>query len=107
MNPGKYLYFILIIFSLSYCSKVNNQLNSNEMIIKNAVIAHRGMPQHAPEETFPSYLLAKELGADYLEADLQRTKDGVFICLHDNNLKRTTNIEDVYPDRAEIGRAHV
>ena len=72
---------------------------SNQIIIKNAIIAHRGMPRHAPEETAPSYWLAKKLGADYLEADLQRTKDGVIICLHDNDLKRTTNIEEFFPGR--------
>lgn len=68
-------------------------------IVKNAVIAHRGMPRYAPEETAPSYWLAKQLGADYLEADLQRTKDGVLICLHDKNLLRTTNIAEVFPER--------
>lgn len=65
-----------------------------------AVIAHRGASYYAPEETMPSYLLARDLGADYLEADLQRTKDNVIIALHDTNLKRTTNIEQVYPQRA-------
>jgi glycerophosphoryl diester phosphodiesterase len=64
------------------------------------VIGHRGAPYYAPEETFPSYILGRDLGADYLEADLQRTKDGVIICLHDTNLKRTTNIEQVFPERA-------
>jgi glycerophosphoryl diester phosphodiesterase len=63
------------------------------------VIAHRGVSYFAPEETRPSYLLASSLGADYLEADLQRTKDGVLIALHDNNLTRTTNIVDVFPQR--------
>lgn len=66
----------------------------------NLVIAHRGLPYFAPEETLPSFLLARELGADYLEADLQRTKDGVIIALHDDNLQRTTNIADIYANRA-------
>ena len=101
MNLSEYIYILLIIITLNSCSKVGNELNSNNMVVKNAVIAHRGMPRHAPEETAPSYWLAKKLGADYLEADLQRTKDGVIICLHDNNLKRTTNIEEVYPKRAD------
>ena len=99
MNPSKYLYILLILSTLTSCYKSNNQDKLDEMVIKNAVIAHRGMPRHAPEETAPSYWLSKKLGADYLEADLQRTKDGVIICLHDNNLKRTTNIEEIYPER--------
>ncbi len=100
MNSSKYLYITLIILWLAHCSQVNNQDKLQDMVIENAVIAHRGMPRHAPEETAPSYWLAKKLGADYLEADLQRTKDGIIICLHDNNLKRTTNIEEIYPERA-------
>jgi glycerophosphoryl diester phosphodiesterase len=89
----KYLAFIIsCAMSLQGCESVK--------LPEDLVIAHRGVPYFAPEETLPSFLLARELGADYLEADLQRTKDGVIIALHDNNLKRTTNIEAVFPDRA-------
>lgn len=87
-----FVIFILSIMSLAGCE--------TDKIPTNLVIAHRGMPYHAPEETLPSFLLARVLGADYLEADLQRTKDGVIITLHDDNLKRTTNIVDIFPDRA-------
>ncbi|MCB1138505.1 MAG: hypothetical protein KDK23_07090 [Leptospiraceae bacterium] len=66
-----------------------------------ALMAHRGVSGLAPEETRPAYLLARELGADYLEADIQRTRDGVLIALHDDDLTRTTNIEEVFPDRAK------
>ena len=65
------------------------------------VIAHRGSPYWAPEETRPAFELARELGADYLEADLQRTKDGVLICLHDDDLRRTTDIEERFPGRQD------
>lgn len=92
------LQILILIFIIGY-NKVEGQVNTEEMIINNAVIAHRGMPRHAPEETAPSYWLAKKLGADYLEVDLQRTKDGVIICLHDNDLKRTTNIEEHFSGR--------
>jgi len=66
-----------------------------------AAIAHRGASHDAPEETAPAYLLARDLGADYLELDLQRTKDGVLIAFHDDKLKRTTNVAKVFPDRAD------
>lgn len=66
-----------------------------------AVIAHRGASFNAPEETIPAYTLARELGADYLEMDIQRTKDGVLIALHDDTLERTTNIAQVYPARVK------
>ncbi len=64
-----------------------------------AVIAHRGASYYAPESTLPAYLLAREMGADYLELDLQRTRDGVLIVFHDDDLSRTTDVADVFPGR--------
>ena len=64
-----------------------------------AVVAHRGSTYWAPEETEAAYRWAREIGADYLEADLQVSKDGVILALHDTDLKRTTNIEDVFGER--------
>jgi glycerophosphoryl diester phosphodiesterase len=54
-----------------------------------AVIAHRGASGYAPEHTFAAYDLAVEQGADYLEQDLQLTKDGQLVVLHDPTLDRT------------------
>lgn len=68
---------------------------------KNAVIAHRGTEFWAPEESEAAMRWARNMGADYLECDLQRTKDGVTLALHDESLLRTTNIETVYPDRQD------
>jgi glycerophosphoryl diester phosphodiesterase len=64
-----------------------------------AIIAHRGASYFAPEETAPAYLLAREMGVDYLELDLQRTKDGVLVAVHDDDLRRTTNIAEMFPGR--------
>ncbi|WP_110666649.1 glycerophosphodiester phosphodiesterase [Salinicola halophilus] len=66
-----------------------------------AVIAHRGASFEAPESTMPAYLLARELGADYLELDLQRTKDGELIAFHDDTLGRNTDVAEVFPERAK------
>ncbi|UZE10599.1 glycerophosphodiester phosphodiesterase [Pseudomonas sp. B21-053] len=66
-----------------------------------AVIAHRGASFDAPESTAASYKLARDLGADYLEMDLQRSKDGVLFALHDNNLQRTTDVATKFPDRKD------
>lgn len=54
------------------------------------VIAHRGASAYAPEHTFASYDLALEMGADFIEQDLQMTSDGVLVVLHDETLDRTT-----------------
>jgi glycerophosphoryl diester phosphodiesterase len=64
-----------------------------------AILAHRGASYLAPEATQPAYLMARELGVDYLEIDVQRTRDGVLIVFHDDTLARTSNIAEVYPDR--------
>src|SRR5215212_8459687 len=63
------------------------------------VIGHRGASAYAPEHTLASYRLAIEMGADYVEQDLAVTKDGILICLHDASLERTTNVEELFPDR--------
>src|SRR5918998_1371267 len=52
-------------------------------------IGHRGASGYAPEHTFAAYDLALKLGADYIEQDLQMTKDGVLVVLHDDTLYRT------------------
>src|SRR5688572_7930438 len=71
------------------------------------LVAHRGASAYAPEHTLASYKLALQQKADYVEQDLAVTKDLVLICLHDESLERTTNVEELFPDRAvvEIGRA--
>jgi glycerophosphoryl diester phosphodiesterase len=64
------------------------------------VIAHRGASAYAPENTVPAFRLATAQGADYVEFDLQLTKDRKIVVLHDNSLERTTDVEQVFPDRA-------
>ena len=61
-----------------------------------AVMAHRGSTFWAPEETESAWRWARVMGADYLESDLQCSKDGVVLANHDDNLKRTTDIENLY-----------
>jgi glycerophosphoryl diester phosphodiesterase len=64
------------------------------------VIAHRGASGYLPEHTLPAYTLAYAMGADYIEPDLVMSGDGVLIALHDIHLEATTNVEEVFPDRA-------
>lgn len=53
------------------------------------VVAHRGASAYAPEHTLPAFEQAVEMGADYLEQDLQMTADGILVVLHDPTLDRT------------------
>jgi glycerophosphoryl diester phosphodiesterase len=64
------------------------------------VVGHRGAPAYAPENTLPSVDKAARLGFRWVENDVQRTKDGVLVVLHDTTLTRTTDVEQVFPDRA-------
>jgi glycerophosphoryl diester phosphodiesterase len=66
------------------------------------LIAHRGASGYAPEHTLAAYRIAIEQGADFVEQDLQLTKDSVLVCIHDADLARTTNVAEVFPDRAKL-----
>ena len=52
--------------------------------------AHRGASGHAPENTLPAFQLAADMGADGVELDLQKTKDGVLVVCHDETIDRTS-----------------
>lgn len=60
-------------------------------IILPKLIAHRGAPLSAPENTLTSLRTAKSLGAQWVECDVQLTRDKRAIIFHDNTLERTTN----------------
>ncbi|MFD2792169.1 glycerophosphodiester phosphodiesterase [Promicromonospora vindobonensis] len=62
--------------------------------------AHRGAMGHAPENTLAAFALGVEMGSDLVESDVQRSKDGVLVLMHDTTLSRTTDVEQVFPDRA-------
>jgi glycerophosphoryl diester phosphodiesterase len=70
-----------------------------------SVIAHRGASAYAPEHTRAAYKLAVKQRADFVEQDLAVTRDGILICLHDESLERTTNVEEVFPERAQADPA--
>lgn len=63
-------------------------------------IAHRGARSIAPENTIIAARKAYEAGADMWELDTTMLKDGELIIMHDDTFQRTTNITDVFPDRA-------
>ncbi|ANH91000.1 MULTISPECIES: glycerophosphodiester phosphodiesterase family protein [unclassified Streptomyces] len=64
------------------------------------VVAHRGADAYAPENTLASIDKAAALGFRWVENDVQRTKDGELVVLHDDSLRRTTNVEEVFPGRS-------
>jgi glycerophosphoryl diester phosphodiesterase len=56
------------------------------------VIGHRGAPGYRPEHTLASYELAARMGADYIEADVVPTKDGVLVNRHEPEIGGTTDV---------------
>lgn len=53
--------------------------------------AHRGASAYAPENTLSSFYLGLLQGANGIETDVQRTKDGVLVLFHDDTLDRVTD----------------
>lgn len=71
----------------------NGHYNFNiQFLDKPEVSAHRGDSISAPENTLPAFESAIASKADYAELDVQQTKDGVIVVMHDSNLKRTTGV---------------
>lgn len=67
-------------------------------------VSHRGASGYAPEHTIPAYQLGEQLKGDYIEIDLQMTKDGQLIAMHDERVDRTTDGTGLVKERtlAEI-----
>ncbi|MEW1656421.1 MULTISPECIES: glycerophosphodiester phosphodiesterase family protein [unclassified Streptomyces] len=64
------------------------------------VVGHRGAAAYAPENTLASVDAAHRRGITWVENDVQRTKDGELVVLHDTSLARTTNVKKVFPNRS-------
>ncbi|MEN3822968.1 glycerophosphodiester phosphodiesterase family protein [Staphylococcus xylosus] len=80
----------LIMISLFSCFMLTG-CKSNILEKDYITIAHRGASGSAPEHTYAAYDKAIEQKADYLELDLQMTKDKKLIAMHDSDVSRTTN----------------
>lgn len=92
----KLLYLVLLI-SFSYISLTAQDRATAiraKLFDKNLesviVVAHRGDWRYAPENSLPAIDNAIKMGVDIIELDVQRTKDGHLILMHDKTLDRTT-----------------
>ena len=88
---------LLAIFTLTAVPAYGTTHASSAPAVAN--IGHRGSGAMAPENTLASVRLAIRQGADYIENDIMRTKDGALVIMHDLSLARTTDVEQVFPDR--------
>jgi glycerophosphoryl diester phosphodiesterase len=58
------------------------------------ILGHRGAPLDAPENTLRSFALALRRGADGVELDVRRARDGVPVVIHDDTLRRTFGVDE-------------
>ena len=60
--------------------------------------AHRGASAYAPENTMTAFRLGIELGANGIETDIRKTKDGIPVLFHDAGLLRLTGTDRLIAD---------
>ena len=94
----KYAVIILWIFAIAGGSiftyqVITGKANLNiEHTRKMEITAHRGASIKYPENTMAAFRGAKKLGADWIELDVQQTKDKQIVVSHDTNLNRVTGV---------------
>ncbi len=91
------LRFFLVLFILMgyglYSLSYNAFLLDEEVGLKTTVTAHRASTLTTPENTLSGLEAAIESGATYAEIDVQQTKDGTLVLMHDSNLSRTAGVD--------------
>ncbi len=89
-QPLAFLSFYIVSL-LPCCTQIKQHELSENPGDNIAIVSHRGAPGKGPENTFASATAAISYGADYVEIDVRRSKDGVHYIIHDPTLERTTN----------------
>ncbi|XP_063807348.1 glycerophosphodiester phosphodiesterase domain-containing protein 4 [Pseudophryne corroboree] len=102
---GPYLALLLVLYFIplgmySPCIREEGTLG-----VKPLLIGHRGLPTLAPENTKMSFEKTIEYGGDGLETDVTMSFDGVPFLMHDSTLKRTTNVQEIFPNLTNANAA--
>ena len=85
---------LFIACSLFTYQLITGKTNLNiKYIRKMEITAHRGASFKYPENTMSAFRGAKDLGADWIELDVQQTKDKQIVVSHDTNLKRVASVD--------------
>ena len=92
------LVLVLVLFVLdifyTYDLVRNGASAAEENLGYIKITSHRGDSHNAPENTIPALEAAIDNMADYAEIDVQETKDGVIVLMHDMSLYRTAGIRE-------------
>ena len=103
-----FLLVILTIVSLGALAedraeRLRDNLFNNPKYV--TIVAHRGDWRNHPENSIPAFKSCIDMGIDMIEIDVQRTKDGKLILMHDRTVDRCTNgkgkIEDMTYDEIQ------
>lgn len=89
------LLVLAILLNTTYVIKAFNKNPFDKVAILSEIkiTAHRGSSLNAPENTMAAFQKAIDEMADYIELDVQQTKDGAVIVMHDSNVSRTTGVD--------------
>lgn len=101
LHLNNILIICFILITLVFSTSCTKQIEQNESISMDKfqtdngtiIAAHRGYAAIAPENTIASFQAAVDYGADACEFDVQISKDGTLIVMHDDSVDRTTNGE--------------
>ncbi|EOB03440.1 Glycerophosphodiester phosphodiesterase domain-containing protein 2, partial [Anas platyrhynchos] len=77
-------------------------MEENQLPPKPALVGHRGAPMLAPENTLMSLQKAVDCEVQVFETDVMVSADGVPFLMHDEKLTRTTDVQKVFPERADM-----
>ncbi len=83
---NRYFPFLILIIAVACLPVDVRSATAGEPLI----VAHRGLLRVAPENTLANFRACLELRLGF-EFDVQRSKDGHLVCIHDSTLNRTTN----------------
>ncbi|HWT74066.1 MAG TPA: glycerophosphodiester phosphodiesterase [Mobilitalea sp.] len=116
IKPG-HIYFANIVLLLLVIAAIFNFyliIQNDALLLGNAISgieisSHRGNSHISPENTIPALENAIRANSDYAEIDVQETKDGVLVLLHDSNLYRTSGVNRYIWDMTaeEVGKLDV
>lgn len=86
------LFVLALVFGTFFTYEMyKGKYNFNiEYVRTTEITAHRGASLERPENTMVAFVEAENMGADWIELDVQQTQDKKLIIMHDDNFKRTT-----------------
>lgn len=84
----------LNIFYISFDFGLSRGKSNVQLLSRTMIAAHRGYSAEAPENTISAFEAAIDNFADYVELDVQETRDGTVIVLHDSDLKRVAGVKE-------------